>query len=77
MTAVPSPTAIILPFSTLATEELLEVNVKFPASAGVNVAPVATESRTNRLTVVFSTVIFVGVLLMDMVPLLIIHCQGQ
>ena len=48
------------------------MKVKFPASAGVNVAPVATESRTNKLTVALTTVIFVGVLLMDMDPALIV-----
>ena len=41
---------------------LLEVNVKSPASAGVNVAPVAMESSTSNSRVSFSTVISVGVL---------------
>ena len=59
MTAEPSPTAIIFPSSTFTTDALLEVKVRLPAPAGVNVAPVPTESRTINSRVAFSTVISV------------------
>ena len=63
---------MIFPSSTLATVVLLEVKVNSPASAGVNAAPVPIESSTSNSTVVFSTVISVGVLLMDIVAFVIV-----
>ena len=48
------------------------MKVKLPVSAGVNVAPLTIESSTYNLTVAFSTVILVGILLIDIVALLIV-----
>ena len=46
--ALPSLTATIVLFTTLATFSSLEVYVRLPASAGIKVAPVECLSRTNK-----------------------------
>ena len=61
ITASPSARAIILPSSTLTTEELLTEYVTLPASAGVKEAPATTSSPTTKSTAALATLISVGI----------------
>ena len=53
MIALPVPTALIVPFSTLTTLSLLEVYVRFPAAAGVKVAEIVLISQVFYLLRLF------------------------
>ena len=59
---LPSLSAMILPSLTMATFSSLDLYVKLPASAGINVAPVSISPSTFKSIVVLVTLISVGTL---------------